>query len=77
MNGVLSTERAEEIAARQDEKEKAIKSASADGQQDESEEKAAALIQVRGRASNTDDRIELTVFFSYSATIAGTEKGDS
>jgi hypothetical protein len=47
MNGTFSTERAEEIAARQDEKEKAMKSTRADGQQDESEEKAAALIQVR------------------------------
>lgn len=51
MNGVFSTERADEIATRQDEKEKAMESASVDGQQDESEEKAAALIQVRGRAS--------------------------
>jgi hypothetical protein len=48
MNGLLSTESAEETAARQDEKEKAMKSDGADGQQGESEEKAAALIQVRG-----------------------------
>jgi hypothetical protein len=53
MNRTLSKERTQEIAAKQDEKEKATRSASAHGEQDGDEEKAAAMIQVRGRASKS------------------------
>lgn len=59
MNSALSTEQAREIAAGQAERENAIEGSVANGQQDESEEKAAALIQVP-RPRNKSDRLRLT-----------------
>jgi hypothetical protein len=45
MNGAITKERIDEIAAKQDEKEKAGKIARAEGGQDDDKEKAAAMIQ--------------------------------
>lgn len=65
MNGILHTEKAGEIAARQDERERAVEGRAADGQQDGRTEEtaaAAAMIQVL-RLVITANHIGLTILF--------------
>lgn len=76
MNGTLHTEKAGEIAARQDEMERAVEGRAADGQQDGRTEEtaaAAAMIQVLRLVNGQSHRADHS--FSSSGTIVDTEKG--